>query len=139
MTLTLRTNLHVLNRLNGADGESLKRLEHYADWLLQLGKGHLPSVEGNLYDDVIALSPGLYVNSEDDVVSHVYDGLEEPSNHTNSEWLASRTILTTTNNMVDLLNNSIIDRLPGEPFIVKSVGSLAEQNLSALYPPEFLN
>ena len=102
-------------------------------------RGPLISVDGHLYDDVIAFPPVLCVNSEEDVINHVYARLEEPSNHTNSEWLASRAILTTTNNMVDLLNSKIVKCLPADTFIVKSVDSLADQNLSALYPPEFLN
>ena len=72
--------------IKGADGGSGKRLTHYADWLLQLCDGCLPSVEGNLYDDVNALPPPLWVNSDDDVINHVCTGLEESSNHTNSEW-----------------------------------------------------
>ena len=44
----------MFNQLDGADEGSRKQLEHYADCLLQLGEGRLPSVEGNLYDDVIA-------------------------------------------------------------------------------------
>ena len=53
--------------------------------------------------------------------------------------MASRAILSTTSNTLDLLNGKIIDLLPGDTFIVKSVETLADKNLSALYPPEFLN
>ena len=70
MTLTLKTNMRLLYRLDGADEGSQKRLKHYDDWLLQLCEGHLPSVEGNLYNDVIPLAHALCVNSEDDVISH---------------------------------------------------------------------
>ena len=45
----LTTNMCMFNRL---DKGSQKRPEHYADWLLQLGEGCLPSVGGNLYNDV---------------------------------------------------------------------------------------
>ena len=47
-------------------------------------------------------------------------------------------ILTTTNNMVDVVNSKIIDRLSGDTSIVRNVDYLANQNLSALYPPEFI-
>ena len=43
------------------------------------------------------------------------------------------------NNVVDLLHSKNIDRLSCDSFILKSVDSLANQNLSALYPPEFIH
>ena len=40
---------------------------------------------------------------------------------------------------MNLIHSEIIDRLLGDTFNIKSVHSLANQNLSALQPPEFLN
>jgi len=106
---SLRTNMYVLIRLDGGDEGSRKRLAHCADWLLQLDEGCLPSVEGDLYNEVLALPPDLCVNSEDDVINHVYARLEEPFNHISSEWFPltpwlylssclNVRFLTTTNN-----------------------------------------
>ena len=69
--------MRILIPLDVADKGSQKLFDHFADWLMQLGEGQLPSVEGNLYDYVLAfLPPAFCVNLEDDVINHVYTRLE---------------------------------------------------------------
>ena len=116
------------------------RVKNYAECLMCLGDGKLQTVSDAAYSDVIPFPSDLCVDSELDIINHVYRGLEEPENRTNANCLAARGILTTTTHaQVDDINKVIMQRLPGHATIVKSADTVSNQSQNMLYPPEFLN
>ena len=137
ITLNRRINMRVLNRLNDVDASNRECLQHYAEWLLQLGEGKIQHVPDMPYCDVIELPKEVCVDSEDDVVRHAYHDLH--IHYKDPEWLAARGILATKNTTVDILNDKIMEELPGETITLRSVDSVADDNNATLYSPEFLN
>uniref|UniRef100_A0A0L8HS58 ATP-dependent DNA helicase n=1 Tax=Octopus bimaculoides TaxID=37653 RepID=A0A0L8HS58_OCTBM len=117
--LHLTTNMRVQNCLCNDTTTSQARLACQSVWLLQIGDGRIPNVQRQLYDDVIEIPQQFQVNSKEDLINHVYEDSE--------------------NEEVDNLNNHIIQKFPGETYTLKSIDSVAEDQQSALYPPEFLN
>lgn len=71
------------------------------------------------------------------MIHHVYENLSDSFD--DDEWISSRTILTTNNEEVDNLNNEIMDKLPGNSIILRSIDSIEEDDQQVLYPLEFLN
>ena len=132
----LHTNMRVANCLNN-DVTSHVRLNRYAEWLLQLGEGRVPTIPNVSYTDAIEIPSFLTVDSKDALIQHVYEGLE--LNFNNGPWMSLRAILTTKNNEVDKLNDDLMNKLPGNMIILKSVDSVADDDQAALYPSEFLN
>ena len=133
----LTINMRVQNCLINDDIISHTRLAHYADWLLQVGEGKIPIHQEFQYNDTIEIPSNLKVESKEELITHVYENLE--NNFYNIQWISSRAILTTKNEDVDKLNDEIMERLPGDTIILRSVDTVTEENQAALYPPEFLN
>ena len=73
-------------------------------WLLDLGNGTLPQVS-SLGNYVIQLPPEICVLSKEDLIGHVYRGLEQSENYTNPFWFAIRGILA-GKNIVGILKPS---------------------------------
>ncbi|KAG2570766.1 hypothetical protein PVAP13_7KG031309 [Panicum virgatum] len=76
------------------------------------------------------------------IVNSVYNDLTEK--YMDASYLRERTILTPTNDIVDLVNNHVVSLIPGEAKqylscdrISKAPGS--HESLDILYPVEFLN
>jgi hypothetical protein len=90
------------------------------------------------------------VDSENALLEHVYGGLHrQMAQHRTltsggergslGGYLAERCILTTTNNLVDRINETIMDQVDGTATVVRSADSVSDTAQAALYPPEFLN
>lgn len=61
------------------------------------------------------------------------------SNYTNKSWLPERAIVTLRNEVVDTINETILQEIPGEIRCYKSIDTTVDENEATLYPTEFLN
>ena len=130
--MRLTTNMRVLNSVNSTD----HLLEH-ARWLLNLGEGKIPRVQVGEYTDAIELPPEMVVSSLQMLEEFVYASVAQ--NLHDTRWLSSRAILTTKNSDVDNINNTLMEKLPGEMATLKSIDTVDNDDQAALYPAEFLN
>ena len=91
----------------------------------QLGEGELLIPEGmrtetaNLSDLVDAVFPSITTRFND------------------ASWVGKRAILSPSNKEVEEVNNAVLQRLPGDEVLLKSIDTTEEGG--ADYPPEFLN
>jgi len=115
------------------DEQHSAQLRQYADWLLQLGDGKLPTAS----DGSIQLPVELCVSTVDELVNFVFTEL--PSHHEDAVWVSSRAILCPRNHTVDDMNDRVLEMFPGDTVTCFSVDSVAEVDQQAVYPTEYLN
>jgi hypothetical protein len=85
----------------------------FSNWLLEVGEAHMPAAT-NFGDDVIALPRDMILHGDKvlDMVNEIYG--HDPISFSNSDFLRGRAILTTTNRMVDNINDQVLERFPRE-------------------------
>ncbi|KAM0864416.1 hypothetical protein ACQ4PT_043941 [Festuca glaucescens] len=117
-------------------------------WVLDVGNGDVPStsIDGDdsgswipIPDDLLLRLPSSNVHA---AIESVYDSFF--FNYSSPEYLAERAIMCPTNAVVDEINDSVFQRVPGCSrrylscdSISKSTDHVSEADL--LYPPEFLH
>jgi len=110
----------------------------FADYLLRIGNG----TEETIGDDYVRLPDDIlieYTNNEESVnklIQEVFPSLEK--NARSSAYMSKRAILSTTNEHVDWLNASMIDKFPGEEKVYHSFDSVDDDSRNN-YPIDFLN
>ena len=77
------------------------------------------------------------VHTQEELISAIYPNLETRLSH--PKWLAERVIMAPKNESVHGLNSILIDRLPGEVKVYKSIDSTVEPNDACHFPSEVLN
>ena len=96
----------------------------------------------------IVLPPGLCQSIDkmkadecrNNAIDFTFGDINEKSR--SAEWMefvASRAILSTTNQFVDDINNICLNKLPGEEIIVASADSTSNPNDATHYPVEYIN
>ena len=103
----------------------------FAAWLLEVGAGRT-STSVNLPQNM-----RLTDNSVNGLIDALYPGLAQ-GNHPDDYFL-HRTILSPKNDAVDEINQSILDRFPGEQTVLTSVDKVTGIQFQNMYPTEFLH
>ena len=109
-------------------------LRKHAKWLLDLGNGTLPTT---FLDDLIEIPNQMVCDGPEDLENKVYDNFE--TNMTNREYLAQRSIMSSTNDTIHEQNFKFMEKLPGPMQISYSRDCCTEENDHTLYNVEFLN
>jgi ATP-dependent DNA helicase PIF1 len=124
-SITLRTNMRA--HLGGGD-------RHFSSLLLQVGDGKIPEQDGLIKIDEL----GMSVSNLNDLISNVYPEIENicQKDHT---WMCERAILSPRNSSVDHINEQILERIPGDKKIYKSIDTVLDTEDVVHYPQEFLN
>ena len=105
----------------------------FAQWLLKVGAGSdLPP------DKSIPLPQNMRLpqNNIQDLLNTIYPGIDQ--GNMDDQFFLERTILSSKNDTVDQLNQSILDIFPGEQSIHMSMDKVKSDN-AHIYPVEFLN
>ena len=107
----------------------------FAANLLQVGNGSVPAdEEGRIKLDFL----GTYiVHTQEELITAIYPNIE--TRLPDPKWLAERVIMAPKNESVHGLNNILIDRLPGELKVYKSIDTTVEVNDACHFPSEVLN
>ena len=106
----------------------------FNQFLTDIGNGHgnhLP-MHGQFATEIPI---EMTVDSSEELFNFVFGELQQ--NYKNSEWLCSRAIIAPTNKDVDMINEQMINQLPGEFQIFKSVYKVKKN--SHLFPLEYIN
>ncbi|EAZ43848.1 hypothetical protein OsJ_28464 [Oryza sativa Japonica Group] len=112
----------------------------FSEYLLRIGNG----TENTIRDDYVRLPDEIvipYGDSEDSVntlIEYVFPSLNDERNTTSTEYMSTRTILSTKNDFVDKLNTNMIDRFPIKEKIYHSFDSVDDDSQNN-YPLDFLN
>ena len=102
------------------------------DWNLETKVG-----EGRLGDGELLIPESMRADSDSlqDLVDTVFPSIE--TKFSDANWVGKRAIISPTNKEVEEVNLAVIQRLPGQEIVLKSLDSTEEGG--ADYPPEFLN
>ncbi len=136
--LELKQNERVnqLKKKKGNKCEVLK-LENFAKLLKQIGDGTYP-VEEQLGSDTIKLPVDWVSDSEtlNEFITEIFPDIQTGDINNYSK----RAILTTTNEYVNIINQHIMDLMPGDKTeCLPSIDELMPQNRNALYTEKMLN
>ncbi|XP_066320775.1 uncharacterized protein [Miscanthus floridulus] len=110
----------------------------FADYLLRIGNGTKETIE----DDYVRLPDDIligYTDNEESInklIQEVFSSLEK--NARSSAYMSTRAILSTTNEHVDQLNASMIDKFSGEEKVYHSFDSVDDDSRNNC-PIDFLN
>ena len=93
--------------------------------------------EGRLGEGEVLIPEAM--KAETDKLSDLVDTIfpDIASRFNDATWVGKRAILSPSNKEVDEVNNAVLERLPGEEVVMKSIDTTEEGG--ADYPPEFLN
>jgi hypothetical protein len=107
-----------------------REAEAYSKWLLDVGNG-------TCGDGQLTIPEAMMTEQEtlESLTNSVFPDLMR--RYSDTAWMAERAIMSPTNKEVDEVNNYIIQKIPGEETVFKSIDSTEEE--SPDYTPEFLN
>jgi hypothetical protein len=132
----LTTNMRVMM----STGENQAELAQFANFVLRIGDGREPAVEG-LGTDFIKMPDSMCLT--DPTVTNLIDNVytDMTTKWRDVAWLSERAILTPKNDDVDMLNDAITSRFnPKAPeHELLSADCVGPEDDPLLYPSEFLN
>ncbi|CAG8481436.1 6228_t:CDS:2 [Gigaspora margarita] len=109
----------------------------FENFLLRIGNG----TENTIDNDMICIPDNIVIDWNDEqslqiLIEQVYPHL--PINSQNNLYFTNKAILTTKNEYVNNINNTILNQLPGEDITYRSFDSVLNDTRN-LYEQEFLN
>ena len=130
--LMLKENMH----LNTAHEEECE----FAQWQLNIGHGGLTDATNNITLPNFFKCPE---NTKESLIATIYPTIDSNPLPTN-QYFAEHTILTSQNDDIDLLNQKILNKLPGEEYIYHSADTIKQTADEGhpgflMYPVEYLN
>jgi hypothetical protein len=110
--------------------QKIESEKEFSDWLLEVGDGRSCAT--------ISLPPSCFPNTQDPV-EQLYGDIN--FNTVTAQQLKGKAMLSVTNEDSLELNNKVLDRMPSEQTVYKSVNTVASQEPSdhLAYPEEPLN
>ena len=79
----------------------------------------------------------IEVATKEDLIRRVFPQIE--MNYTNHSWLNERAILAPKNSDVNIINQIIQEKIPGNTSSYKSIDTVVDESETVNYPTEFLN
>ena len=133
-TLKLSVNM----RLHQHNNFEIQEQKQFSDYLLKIGEGKEKIIK-ELGEHVIQLPNDICMplTTISDLITEIYDDFE--NNYKSPSYLINRSILATTNKVVDSANQYILNLIPSEEHTYYSADSTLTNEDAAVYPTEFLN
>lgn len=103
--------------------------------LLSIGNGTCPQNENEeiLLDETICNK----CDNVQQLIETIFKDFE--NNYQNHKWVSERAILSLRNDSVDEINETILEKIPEELKLYKSIDSTVDECEATIYPTEFLN
>ena len=147
--LYLHENMR-LKKLDATTSE-YKELNEFSEWILKIGNGTIQNkssctVEDNPNCDIVEIPDDLLIKQADNKINALVESTfpNFSLNYNNAEYLRDRAILSTTNEIVDEINDYMLSLLPGNEIEYYSADSISKcidtcNDADILYPIEYLN
>ncbi len=138
--------LRLTRNMRLEDSDSRETID-FAQFLLDVGHGRT-HVDGD--HSKVQLPAERCRSSIDELIDSVYDGIRASDAPPPADYFANRTILSARNEDVDDINERMLDRLPGDEYVLHSADSVTlepgadedyepdSQGRNHAYPPEYL-
>ncbi|GFW36896.1 ATP-dependent DNA helicase [Trichonephila clavipes] len=117
-------------RVHSADSE-------FSKILLDVGEGKCPEVNST-HDIELPTSLCQVAADTETLIHSIYDDVHD-LNIKEDSWLCERSILATINDQVSVLNQRMLDKIPGESQTYLSINTVRYPDEAVNYPTEFLN
>jgi hypothetical protein len=115
--------------------------QEYANWMLQLGSGELPTIKHKSFNDMITMRPDICLPDGDleKLLEWTFPNIQERYN--DNQWMAERVILCPKNICVNQVNDKMISEFPAdEEFVCWSADQCEDTGDGGLNPDiEILN
>lgn len=107
----------------------------FPEKLLEIGDGRLEMDEEGL----VRFPENFcnFVENRNELIDAVFPNIEE--NYSKEDWLCERAILASTNEIVDIINREILNKMPGEERTFESIDTVINEDDTVHYPTEVLN
>ncbi len=136
-SLRLRQNMRVQRILNqDPSPEKAVRLQQYSEWLLLLGEGKLPSCVPGI-PGIIEIPDEMVCTTQHQLEEKVFDNFL--LNYLNPQYLHTRAIMSSTNDIIQQRNFEIVERMPGEMIVSHSIDTCVEEENVATCDAKVLN
>ena len=106
--------------------------QEFSRQLLSIGEGRLETE-----DNLDVLPCGNFVDNLEALINAVFPDIVE--NIQDTSWLSERAILCPKNDSVNKINQIILDMLPGESTLYRSVDKMKSDEEALRFPVEYLN
>ncbi|CAA7014728.1 unnamed protein product [Microthlaspi erraticum] len=140
--LKLTKNMRLFN--SSLNAEEAKEISDFSDWLLDVGDGKLSEPnDGEAEIDI----PELLITASNDpmevISNEVYSDPDMFEVDKDPRYFQDRAILCPTNDDVDLINQFMLRKIPGEERTYLSADSIDPMDIAArnnpIFTPDFLN
>lgn len=112
-----------------------KTAGQFADWFLQIGNGSLiTNTEGHITFD----QTNNIVNNLDQLINKIYPGIQQITDKS-LDWWSERSILAPKNDTVDMINNTLIQKIDSSPVSYLAIYNTCNLEETVYYPVEFFN
>nr|XP_043611106.1 ATP-dependent DNA helicase PIF1-like [Erigeron canadensis] len=137
--------LTVIMRLQqGSNRTQQEEIKEFADWIIKVGNGRL--CEPNDGEVDIPIPENLFIKSEQDPVSDIIKCVypDYIARLYEKNYFEDRAILAPTHDTVNLINDRMLNTLPGAERVYLSSDTICQSDLNPnmspdLYSPDFLN
>ncbi|KAK4511760.1 uncharacterized protein ATC70_007304 [Mucor velutinosus] len=138
----LETNMRVQQALEDNNQDLANQLQQFSSYLLQIGERKVRTVtlpRDIIPSDFVRIPDEMYFNSTNllDLLAVVFPNINNSS--TIDHYFAKRVILTPKNQDVSVINNLLLDNLPGRKFTYYSYDQVCDPQFQIQVPLELLN
>ena len=105
----------------------------YSKWLLQVGEGSTYYMQQK---SILSIPCKITCRTIEEAIYHIYSKLHD--NLENEHFFQTRSVLTPTNSVINKINKDMLQELPGDEYLFKSIDSVPDQDVLQA-PIEFLN
>ncbi|KAK4515822.1 uncharacterized protein ATC70_010779 [Mucor velutinosus] len=137
----LETNMRVQQALEDNNQDLANQIQQFSSYLLQIGERKVRTVTlfGDIPSDFVRIPDEMYFNSTNllDLLAAVFPNIS--NSLTIDQYFAKRVILTPKNQDVSVINNLLLDNLPGRKFTYYSYDQVCDPQFRMQVPLELLN
>lgn len=139
----LQQNMRVQRAVSSGQDPAI--IQQFADYLLRIGDGREPHVEGSMIpsDDFISLPRNWCTfvarDDYDRIIDHTWPFLRTHQQHQRNHAFTSAAILSPLNRVAAHINDRAMQLMPGQSRVFTAIDTPVDAQDGNLYPPEFLN
>jgi hypothetical protein len=140
-SMRLHTNMRVQQALDSNDSDLAAELQQFAEYLLQVGQGTVPTLRlpGNRSTNLIPIPQNMLLPGDNllNLIRSIYFDIANSA--LDPEYFVERAILTAKNKDVKVINNLLLNCLPGHTVSYVSHDRTLDEEHQMEMPVEILN
>ena len=136
--LKLHINMRAKTAEVAGNAEAAQEQQQWADYLQRLGEGTEPTVNvGGVSKIRVPDDLAVSCTGSQQLIDFMYGQL--PTRYMDQQYVSNKAILTTTNSIVDEINEEVMSMMPTRSRTYYSCDTVSQEAAKNLWPVEFLN